>query len=158
MNKLIIQKLEVVKQFQNKYTESHIGGSIGLMLLGIDLKRDLSKSDLDITCSENISKEDIINDYDERSDVSDFDYAIEKRFENGSYLKIDIRISPEPSFDVVNFNGTNYNVSKLKNILFWKKKYSDKGVLKHTNDLITIETGVRPKEVETVNDDFDLPW
>ncbi len=156
MNKLIMQKLEVVQQFQNKYPDSHIGGSIGLMLLGIDLQRDLSKSDLDITAPDFIGEKEIIDNYELRSDGNDFDYAIQKNIADGIYIKIDIRISPEPSFDVVNFNGTNYNVSKLKNILFWKKKYSDKGVLKHTNDLITIETGIRP--AENINNDFDLPW
>lgn len=157
MNKLIKQKLDVVKEFQNKYPKSHVGGSIGLMLLGVNLYRDLSKSDLDITTSENIQKEDIINDYEERSDVSDFDYAIQKQFESGFYLKIDIRISPEPQFDVVCFEGINYNVSKLKDILFWKKKFADKGVLKHKIDLITIETGIRPTEVK-IETEFDLPF
>jgi len=156
MNTLITQKLEIIQQFQNKYPNSHVGGSIGLMLLGVDLKRDLSKSDLDITCSEDISREEIINDYDERSDVSDFDYAVQKNISDSIYLKIDIRISPEPSFEVINFNGVNYNVSKLKDILFWKKKYADKGVLKHKNDLITIETGVRP--IEVVDNGFNFPW
>lgn len=157
MNKLVIQKLEVLKEFQSKYPKSHIGGSIGLMLRGIDLRRDLSKSDLDITCSENISKEDLKNDYAERSDVSDFDHAIEKRFESGYYLKIDIRISPEPTFDVINFNGIDYNVSKTEHILFWKKKYADKGILKHKNDLITIESGIRPKEKKEESP-LDLPF
>lgn len=156
MNRLILQKLEVAKEFQDKYPNSHLGGSIGLLLLGVDLKRDLSKSDLDITTAENILKEDIISNYEERSDVSDFDYAIQKQFESGYYLKIDVRISPEPQFDVINFNGINYNVSKLKDILFWKRKYANKGVLKHSNDLITIESGVRPKEEIESSD--DLTW
>lgn len=157
MNKLIEQKLKIAKEFQEKYPNSHLGGSIGLMLRGIDLKRDLSLSDLDITTPNAILKEDIITDYEERSDVSDFDYAIQKSFHSGIYLKIDVRISPEPSFDVIKFNGVFYNVSKKENILFWKKKYADKNVLKHINDLIAIETGKRPKE-EVKNEIYDLPW
>lgn len=53
-------------------------------------------------------------------------------------------VCPEPSFTTVEFEGIKYNVSLLNNILFWKKKYARKGVQKHIDDLITIETGVRP--------------
>jgi len=46
----IEDKLSILREIQDKYPLSHVGGSIGLMLYGIDLKRDLSASDMDITC------------------------------------------------------------------------------------------------------------
>jgi hypothetical protein len=157
MNNLIEQKLKTIKEFQDKYPTSHVGGSIGLMIRGIDLKRDLSKSDLDITVDEFDIKNISVDSVSERSDQSDFDLALQKDFENHSYLKIDLRICPEPSFDVVEFNGEKYNVSKVRDILFWKKRYASKGHLKHKYDIIAIETGVRPEEPVIVYTD-DLPF
>jgi hypothetical protein len=144
MENSIKLKLETILEFQQAYPTSHVGGSIGLMLRGVDLKRDLRKSDLDIT----IDSFDTTSDHGfvERSDACDFDLAIRKDHEQGYYTKIDIRICPEPSFDVIEFDGHNYNVSKLRDILFWKQKYADKGHNKHKDDLIAIKTGVRPLE------------
>jgi len=147
MNKLFEFKLKVLKEFQDKHPTSHVGGSIGLMLRGIDLQRDLMDSDLDITVDEYVFTEDNVDGLEQRSDGNDFDYCV-KRIDNDLYTKIDIRVNPEPSFETVSYDGVSYNVSKVRDILFWKKKYAKKGVLKHVNDLITIETGVRPKEVE----------
>lgn len=153
-------KLKALKEFQDNYPTSHVGGSIGLMIRGIDLKRDLFNSDLDITIDEYDLSKNTIDAIEQRSDTNDFDYAIKKVYANGeAYVKIDIRVCPEPSFDIIEFNGVNYNVSKLRDILFWKKKYANKGVKKHEYDLIAIETGVRPLEpVVEPNTNDDLPF
>jgi len=143
MNKMIKLKLEALREFQANHPTAHVGGSIGLMLRGIDLQRSLDKSDLDITVDEFVQSPD--ERLDLRSDANDFDYAFSSPHRNGYYTKIDLRITPEPSYDVIEFDGHQYNVSKLRDILFWKKKYADKGVQKHKDDLITIETGIRPK-------------
>jgi len=37
-------QLETIREFQEKYPKSHVGGSFGLFLLGYDLKRDMSES------------------------------------------------------------------------------------------------------------------
>lgn len=142
---MIQEKLETIKEFQDKYPNSHIGGSIGLLIRGIDLQRDLRKSDLDITVDTEVE---IGGDYTERSDHNDFDYAVQKDIGSGRYVKMDIRICPESQFEVINYEGVDYNVSKLKDILFWKSKYAKKGVQKHIDDLITIETCKRPKAVK----------
>jgi hypothetical protein len=153
MNKIIQLKLETLKEFQTANPTSHVGGSFGLMLRGIDLKRDLSKSDLDITIDEFELKQLDLLDYEERSDGKDFDCAIKKKCNDSYYVKIDIRVCPEPSFDVINYKGIDYNVSKQRDIIFWKTKYANKGVPKHINDLETIKTGIRPLEpVATVDD------
>ena len=157
MNDKIEYKLEAIRKFQSDYPTSHVGGSIGLMIRGVDLKRSLITSDLDITIDEydHIIKD---NGMEARSDNCDFDLGYRINHTDNYYTKIDIRITPEPSFDVIEFNGYNYNVSKLRDILFWKQKYANKGVVKHQNDLIAIKTGVRPLEpVATIEDD-GLPF
>ncbi len=137
-------KLEMLREFQEKYPGSHVGGSVGLYLHGINLQRDISRTDLDITVPDFI--EELKGVYDEDpSDASDFDYV--KMHKSKDYYfccKIEIRVCPEPSYTIVEFEGHTYNVSLLSNILFWKRKYARKGVQKHIDDLITIETGVRP--------------
>lgn len=156
MNKHLKNKLDTVLWFQKIYPNSHVGGSIGLMIRGIDLKRQLLTSDLDITTDIFDIKE--TAELENRSDGNDFDYALKKVHDAECYTKIDIRITPEPSFEVIEYEGEKYNVSKLNDILFWKQKYADKGVIKHQNDLITIKTGVRPTEPEILIDDSDLPF
>jgi hypothetical protein len=150
-NKLIEFKLKTLRDFQSKYPTSHVGGSIGLMLHGVSVHRDLSISDLDITIDDFKFDSNKSTDFEERSDNNDFDYCL-KTSESGYYTKIDIRVNPEPSFEQVVFNGIVYNVSKLRDIIFWKNKYADKGSIKHQHDLIAIDTGVRP-ELQPVSDD-----
>jgi hypothetical protein len=145
MNKKINFKLETIREFQDKYPLSHIGGSIGLMIMGYDLKRDLDKSDLDITTPSYDVLNSLVSDIVERSDGSDFDFAVKKEHGSGLYTKIDIRVSKDvEEFEVINYLGHNYNVTKLNVILDFKKQYSDKGYFKHTADLEVIKTGVRP--------------
>lgn len=136
-------KLQMLREFQAKYPDSHVGGSVGLYLHGIDLKRDISKTDLDLTVPDYIEG---YNDNPEwNTSSSDFDYSnMFKSKDNYFCCKVEIRVCPEPSFTVVEHERHSYNVSLLSNILFWKKKYARKGVQKHIDDLITIETGVRP--------------
>lgn len=151
-------KLETLRKFQKKYPTSHVGGSIGLLMQGIELPRDLSKSDLDVVVDEFFSTEEALKEYRERSDTTDFDLNIEADHKGGWYTKIDVRITPEPSFTKIFYNGFNYNVSLLRNILFWKRKYAAKGVKKHINDIYFIENGTLNPEPVTINSDDDLPF
>ena len=144
MEKELQCKLDLLRMFQSKYPKSHVGGSIGLMLRGIDLKRNLSYSDLDVTTDTFIPKGGI-NLVLEKSN-NDFDYCYEVKYNDNIKVKIDIKVDPNPAFDVINFEGYSYNVSKLADILTWKQKYANKGSSKHENDLIAIETGKRPKK------------
>lgn len=156
-------KLNLLREFQSKYPDSHVGGSVGLYLHGIDLKRDISRTDLDITMPD--WSEDLTGIWrEEPSDASDFDYVkTYKTPDNYFGCKMEIRVCPEPSFAVVEHEGHSYNVSLLSNILFWKKKYARKGVQKHIDDLITIETGVRPPrkvDIQLIRktQNLDLPF
>lgn len=153
-------KLSVLRKFQLEYPLSHVGGSVGLYLHGIDLKRDISRTDLDITIPDFADTLDNHKEYDKcPSNASDFDYrTMSKTKDNYFCCKMEIRVCPEPSFTVIEFQGFNYNVSLLSNILFWKKKYARKGVQKHIDDLITIETGVRPNPKKLDLSGLDLPF
>lgn len=134
---MIYEKLKILQQIQNKFPSAHVGGSIGLFLRGIDLGRDLSNSDLDLT----IDKEPFFDiKKTEKAESSDFDFSI--TFED---TKIDFKIS-DSSFDIILFENFSYNVSKLDDIIFWKKIYASKGVEKHIKDL------------EKMKIDFILPF
>lgn len=67
-------KLEIIKMIQIRFPRTHVGGSIGLFLHGIDLKRDLSKSDIDLTSPEVLDFSNPINieDLEESSNTEDF--------------------------------------------------------------------------------------
>jgi len=153
-------KLQMLREFQAKYQDSHVGGSVGLYLWGIDLQRDISRTDLDLTVPDWIDELSTTKGYREApSDVSDFDYSIMNKSKDYYFCcKMEIRVCPEPSFTVIEDEGYSYNVSLLSNILFWKKKYARKGVQKHIDDLITIETGVRPEPKKLVLSGLDLPF
>jgi len=137
----MIKQLEVYKKFQMKYPKSILGGSFGLFLRGIDLKRNLKYSDLDITTPEFTPKGGLDND---KSSSEDFDFTLYIH-NNNHYLKMDIRVVEDHKYDVVNYEGFDFNVKTKKDILYWKQQYAEKGVEKHIDDLITIATGVRPK-------------
>lgn len=156
MNKLIEFKLKALREFQSEYTNSHVGGSIGLMLRGIDLQRDITSSDLDITTDIAPKGNGIfaLHEHSE-SNASDFDFALRKQRDN-LYVKIDVRIDPKAEYDKIEYKGNVYNVSKYNDIIDWKQKYADKGVIKHKHDLIAIETGVRPKD--NTSPIFDSPF
>ncbi len=154
IEKLLNYRLQTLREFQEKYPESHVGGSIGLYLLGYDLKRSLSKSDLDIITN-NFQKDDKLKDFFERSDSNDFNLCYQKDF-GGYFVKIDISVKDDKEYTVIeHIDGFKYNVSKFENIIKFKQEYANKGVYKHKNDLIVIETGVRPLETD---EETSLPF
>lgn len=129
MTLLLTEKLKFLKEFQEEWPESHIGGSMGLYLHRIILPRLENKwnsCDLDIVLPKYKGNEYI--NYESSS--KDFDHYFRK-----DGIKIEIRISPEPQFVVLYYNKIQYNVSKLSDILYWKNKYAQKGVDKHIQDL-----------------------
>lgn len=151
MIKLLDLKLKTIRDFQEKHPTSHVGGSFGLFLLGYDLQRDLSYSDLDLICpffdEGNYRNE---KDIKETSDSNDFNFKFVRDF-GTVFVKHDIRIDKTQEFQIVTYEGEKYNVSLFENILKYKKDYAEKGVFKHEADIVAIETGTRPTEYR---DDF----
>lgn len=170
--KSIIQyKLETIRDFQKKYPESHVGGSFGLFLLGYDLKRDFNDSDLDLITPSFDKNEHTNNgkydDIQETSESNDFNFNY-IRFFGSYYVKYDISINTEQTYQVIEFEGNSYNVSLFENIMKYKRKYAANGAFKHFADVKAIETGVRPTnpnncvfgdDVNTDDmEDLDLPF
>jgi len=144
-------KLSLVLMFQKKYPDSHVGGSIGLFLHGIDLGRSLDKSDIDMTI---VAKLEAamplgVENTEESSHPGDFDYQFRHYPSgSGSYSKLDINVLPEKEWVTIEYAGNKYNVSLKADILFWKQKYAVAGSKKHIDDLITMATGIRPDRTE----------
>ena len=158
----IEEYLKAVKDFQDRIPNSHVGGSIGLFLHGIDLKRSLGQSDIDMTIEDYMPEKFANDKYHESSMPEDFNYKYRYNLSNCYYIKMDIRVCPEPTFEIINRNGIDYRVSKKRDILFWKDKYARKGICKHVDDMFTItglEKYVRIKQVATLSPiDGDLPF
>ena len=136
-------QLGVLRAFQTKYPKSHVGGSIGLHLHGVDLKRNLWFSDLDITTPEFTETEKSVEfgcspveDYDHRYQIDDP--------HSEKFIKLEIRIDSKQSFDEILYEGFTYKVTNKETILKWKQEYALKGHEKHLHDLIGMATGIRP--------------
>ena len=134
--------LLVLKEFQDNYPESHVGGSVALHILGFDLERDLSKSDLDIILHhKDIDNESIRNNgYDfimMSSRNEEYDFSLLK-----NDVKIDIVDCDIFEFKIIEFNGVKYRVALLESIVGAKISYLNQGsnIEKHTKDLKIIET------------------
>lgn len=159
-------KLKIIRSFQQKFPGSHVGGSLGLMLQGVDLQRDLKKSDIDMTVQTELQSADVtgLENTEESSHPEDFDYQFRHYpTGTGTYVKIDINIQPKRKYNTVVYKGESYRVSRIEDILAWKHYYSMKGAGKHTDDLEVLRTGVRSKEVDkpvvvTSNAMDDLPF
>lgn len=146
---MIDKQLRVLRSFQEKYPKSHVGGSIGLFLHGVDLKRNLIFSDLDITTPNFTEKEEQKDTFQAGcSPVEDYDYRYRiDDVNSGHFFKLEIRVDDKQSdFDVIEYNGFKYNVTKKETIFKWKLKYARKGIDKHINDLFAIATGIRDEE------------
>lgn len=166
-NNILLYKLETIRDFQKTYPESHVGGSFGLFLLGYDLKRDFNDSDLDLISpsfdKNNHTDNGMNDDIQETSDSNDFNFNY-RRYFGSYYVKYDISINTEQTYQVIEFEGNSYNVSLFENIMKFKREYANKGVFKHKADIEAIETGVRPVDPNagqyagTNNDELDLPF
>lgn len=130
---MLQKRLDIILKLQEKYPDLHVGGSIGLFLHGIDLKRDISNSDIDLAkASDDIEKTNAIEEHG--SDGNDFTYHMKK---NG--INYEIKIDPDQKYVIKHYNGIAYRVTELETILFYKRDYADKGYEKHLNDLKNID-------------------
>ena len=157
---IFLEKLEVLKQFQCNYPESVLGGSIGLFLHGVGLKRDLTMSDLDF-CMPDCSK--LINDklkeekiaQDKEMSGSDFRYKVNLKHKTESYYtKVEVS-ERDCNFVYKTYKGFTYKLQPLLDIFLWKAHYAFKGIPKHKEDLQEIiyskfpSTKPEPNETQT---------
>lgn len=125
------EKIDLVYNLQAKYKSIHVGGSLSLLLRGIDLGRPISDIDLCSSVKINSLKREIRND---TILSSDFDYDISYKD-----IVIQLKIDKDQIYDTVVYNSRTFRVSKIETILYYKKLYSDRGYKKHTKDLKIIK-------------------
>lgn len=142
-------KLDIVKEIQEKYPTVIIGGSVALFLHGVRLKRwaENETSDIDVTLPYYITLE---GKKEEELEEADFDLDEilyeGNDFENSTmflsekgYVKIDIRIDPKSKYELINYEGFDYKVALLEDILEAKIRYAmGRSGKKHKEDIYEI--------------------
>lgn len=127
--------LSNVKELQTQYPLIHVGGSIGLFLHGIRLKRWVkSNSDIDIVSPYFILfdsfGENEVKYIDGKKSGNDFDETF-----IFNETKVDCRIDPKQRYVNIEYNGFKYKVSTFETIMEAKVKYSANGQAKHRDDI-----------------------
>lgn len=164
---IFLEKLEALKQFQCDYPESVLGGSIGLFLHGVDLKRDLTMSDLDF-CMPNCSRlvedrlnSELVKQHQENSG-SDFRHKVNLNHKaEGYFTKVEVS-ERDCDFVYKTYGGFTYRLQPLSDILLWKAHYAFKGISKHKEDLKEIIYGKfpsakpDPNEIQTFTHKYGL--
>ena len=109
--------LPLVEELQTKYPSTIIGGSIGLYLHGVKLKRFKNyKGDIDLISFKKIKIE--LEESKELSSGCDFQ---DQGKRNG--IKVDVCYDMSAKFDSILFKGVIYHVNPLHVILHHKCKY-----------------------------------
>lgn len=158
-------KLDLVASLQKKYPMLHVGGSVGLFLHGVRLKRMEREGahDLDFISpyfflpEEKLplegGKEVEVDYLDAKASGNDFD---ETFIVDGT--KIDYRIDPKQRYKIIEYNGFKFKVSDLLTILEAKMKYAKlPNGTKHRDDLIEMVLPAS-KPTPKVELDLDLPF
>lgn len=137
--------LSLVRFLQTKYPHIHVGGSTGLFLHGLWLSRWKSGvGDLDLVApfytffegdveKEKKDQEFKLENKDGKASGNDFDQTF---FLNGK--KVDVRIDPKQSYDIIQLDGFRYKVSKIETILAAKLRYAMNGQAKHRDDIFEL--------------------
>lgn len=161
--------LPALKLFQEKFPMCHVGGSLGLFLHGVRLDRfsKAAKSDLDIimpyfTLFESTDGM-TVKWNDAKKSANDFDETFMCTTEIGTF-KVDVKIDPKQRYEIVEYEGFKYKVSKLETILEAKMRYSLNGQTKHLQDIYEMcgktkwQSILAGKTAKTPDTEERLPW
>lgn len=137
--------LNLVKQIQTTYPLTHVGGSVGLFLHGIRLKRYKSGThDLDICAPYYFKPISVgtlqLEEVDVKASNNDFDLTFLASegtpTEFRKSIKVDCVIDPRQRYEIINYKGFDYKVTPIELILEAKLKYSKfKSGKKHKKDI-----------------------
>ena len=140
-------RLRIVREIQAKMPNSHLGGSLGLFLQGIDLKRDFVGSDLDfcfpdtynsILPSDKSQNPEFLQTEEAKSST-DMDHcvltSISPKGSPGVKVKIEINVDKSQSYKTVTYEGNTYRVTNPEVVLGWKVVFASRGSEKHRKDL-----------------------
>lgn len=125
--------LRLLRNLQTKFPLLHVGGSIGLFLHGIRLKRwkGFQATDMDlihpyfvVMDSENVQE------IAGKKSSNDFDntYLVDG-------VKADVKIDPYQKYELVKYKEFTYKVSKFETIMAAKMRYAVLGQQKHKDDI-----------------------
>lgn len=157
--------LELVADIQKQYPMFHVGGSVGLFLHGVRLKRWLksSSSDLDFVSPYFVlpekkfkasdGEELEVEHRDAKASGNDFD----ETFFIGS-TKIDYKIDPKQRYELIEYKGVTYKVSNLMTILEAKLRYALKPEGRKHKEDITEMVVSKKKEGKQPELDVILPF
>ena len=135
-------KLDVVRELQLKLN-MYIGGSTALYLYGLvlDKKED---SDLDLVMpyyqrvGDIAKKGELLEEageFDGKKSGNDYDFTYGIVTREGKFVKLDVRIDPKQSYEIVEYKGFPYKVCRLMDILEAKCRYAKEGNTKHLRDI-----------------------
>lgn len=128
-------KLEDVKKLQTQYPLIHVGGSIGLYLHGVRLERwEDCAVDIDIIAPYFVLFDSFGDENVEYMDCKKSGNDFDEVFIFNS-TKVDCRIDPKQRYEIIEYNGFKYKVSKFETILAAKVKYAANGQDKHKEDI-----------------------
>ena len=128
--------LDLLQTIQKNFPCVIIGGSLNLYLRGYNLKRFSNwEGDIDLISPywvDLTSLSDLESYEDEKNSGNDFDDT----FISKSGIKLDLCISPESRYEMVNYKGVDYKVNRLIDVIEAKARYAvQKGGQKHLKDL-----------------------
>lgn len=140
--------LDVLRELQKNY-QIIVGGSCALYLYGLPLDRvnSLKTPDFDIVMpfyqkihTSTLSGEgentiDEIEEFDGKSSGNDFDRTFLLNTCDDRFFKLDVKVDPKASYNIVTHNGHKYKVAELLDIIEAKCRYANKGNNKHKEDL-----------------------
>jgi len=159
------RRLELIREIQRVIPSAHVGGSIGLLLQGIDLGRDFTDSDIDFSISKpsgdffpiiDVKRGDRF--YQKKitmssTEMDEADYFTDiTNPKNPGDIKVEFKYDRTQSYDSVKYNGHTYRVTHKNIIIGWKVLFASRNSKKHMEDLDKIGCAYLKK-----NDIFN-PW
>lgn len=152
--------IDLLKDIQTKYPMFHVGGSVGLYLHGVRLKRWLesSSSDIDMVSPYFVLPEGEVGedgheiDYlDAKASANDFD---ETFLVDG--VKVDYRIDPKQRYEIIEYDGYKFKVSPILTILEAKMRYAllPNGS-KHRDDIKEMVVRVDKPQIKKNSESFE---
>lgn len=142
--------IKLAKHLNDKYNVI-IGGSTSLYIRGIDLRamengyRD-KPTDLDVVIpyfqlfKSSDSDDFIAYDIEQANSGNSFDYSVNFRNKiSEPACKVDVKIDPYSRYDIVNFKGVDFKITRLFDVLTAKIEYAKKkNGLKHEIDILNM--------------------
>jgi len=127
--------LPLIRKLQESCPILQVGGSAGLFLHGVRLKRWVKGSsdiDLSVPYYHNFRKAEglVIENTADAKSGNDFDYVFEA---NG--VKVDCKVDPKQRYEIIKYRDFEYRVTPLLTIIEAKLRYAAKGNAKHESDL-----------------------